>query len=259
MNTLTQDLQDRIHQLEASPHRAGGGISTGFEALDRLLAGPGLKRGSLTEWLGDDDGSGAATLALTVAAHVLQRGGAFVVVDRVGEFYPVAAAGLGIPLERTVVVQPDTRMGALWTWEQALRCPGVAVTFGWIDALDDRLARRLQLAVEAGGGLGFILRDPNDCSTPTWATTRLGVKKGTGTFSVPHEQKAGTGTSKTRSQSPFFAHADSLGRRLRISLARGPRGTRETAIELELADETSDEHLVSELADPTAIGQRAVG
>src|SRR5205823_11439094 len=102
------------------------------------------------------EASGAATLALAVAARALQQGGACVVIDGTGEFYPPAADDLGIPLERMVVVRPDNPRIALWAWEQALRCEGVAVTVGWIGELSDRPFRRLQLAAEAGGGLGFL-------------------------------------------------------------------------------------------------------
>jgi protein ImuA len=143
--------------------------------LDDLLPAGGLKRGTLIEWLGHGEGSGVAALALSVASHVLREEGILVVVDSTREFYPVAASCLGIPLERTVVVQPEGRLAALWAWEQSLRCPGVAMTLGWIDALDDRLFRRLQLGVEMGGGWGFLLRPP-DGRASTWATTRISVK-----------------------------------------------------------------------------------
>jgi len=176
---VLEDLRDRIQRIERSGRRAAetNRVSTGFKALDELLPDGGLKRGTLIEWLGHGEGSGAATLALTVAAHVLREEGVLVVIDGTREFYPVAASCLGIPLGRTVVVQPDERAAVLWAWEQSLRCPGVAVTLGWIDALDDRLFRRLQLAVETGSGWGFLLRPPDGGATwATWAATRIGVK-----------------------------------------------------------------------------------
>ena len=154
------------------------GISTGFPDLDRLLADGGLRCGTLIEWLSDSPGSGAMTLALSVAAHILREQGAFVAIDEAGEFYPVAAADLGIPLERTVIVRPPMRGASglpLWAWEQSLRCPGVAVTFGRIGNLDGRQFRRLQLAVEAGEGLGFLMRSPNSRAGASWAATCIRV------------------------------------------------------------------------------------
>jgi protein ImuA len=244
------ELQERIHRLEHSAHQVvkARGVSTGFAALDGLL-GEGLQKGTLIEWLGEGEGSGAAALALTVAGHVMRRDGLFVAIDPASEFYPTTAAALGIPLGRTVVVRPETRMSTLWAWEQSLRCAGVAVTFGWMETIGDRLFRRLQLAVEAGGGLGFLLR-PAECrAAPSWGATRIGVK--------PRAERE----VHRRPHAP----REVSGRRLQVRLIRGPCGTRDTVIEVELSDElgelsdeTSDVHLVSELADPATAGRAAL-
>jgi protein ImuA len=129
-----------------------------------------------------------------------------------GEFYPPGAAQLGIPLERTVVVRPESPTVALWVWEQSLRCPGSAVTCGWIEALDDRLFRRLQLAAETGGGLGFLLRRPDCRSAPSWAAARMLVR-------------------------PMRAASDTPEWRFQVSLARGRNGAAEAAVDVELSGE----------------------
>jgi hypothetical protein len=41
--------------------------------------------------------------------------------------------------------------------------------------LSDRPFRRLQLAAEAGGGLGFLVRPMACRAEPSWAAVRLGV------------------------------------------------------------------------------------
>ncbi len=229
---VIQRLQERIDGMERSRLSIADrcGISTGFPDLDRLLADGGLRRGTLVEWLSDGPGSGAATLALRVAAHILREQGAFVVIDEAGDFYPVAAADWGIPLERTAIVRPPVRGASglpLWTWEQSLRCSGVAVTFGRIGRLDGRQFRRLQLAVEAGEGFGFLVRQPAFRAGASWAATCIQVK--------PHAPREGSFT-----------------RRLRVSVSRGHSGTRETEIELEISHETDDVPLVSELAGAMA-------
>jgi protein ImuA len=252
MRPNIRDLRERIQAIEGSRHGVAerSALSTGFAALDEALADRGLRPGSLIEWVGEgeSEGSGAATLALTVAAHTLRRGGAFVAIDSAGEFYPPAAAALGIPLERTVVVRPEARMAALWAWEQALRSPGVAVTFGRLEALDDRLLRRLQLAAEKGGGLGFLIRPPACQAGPAWAATRIDVKARAGLRERPVNSNA-RGAYAT----PLAENGDSLGWRLQLRLAR------EQTIEVELAHETCDVPLVSELADPAPARRPAVG
>src|SRR5919199_501595 len=75
-------------------------------------------------------------------------------------------------LDRPAVVRPDGQRAALWAWEESLRAPGVAVTFGRLGAVTDRVVRRLQLAVEAGGGLGFLVRPPG-CPAGSVVATRV--------------------------------------------------------------------------------------
>jgi protein ImuA len=174
---LIRDLRDQTQRIAASHRRAckSGPIATGFAALDGLLPSPGLEGGTLVEWLADGAGSGAVTLALSVAARALDQGGACVVIDSASEFYPPAAAELGLPLERMVIVRPTGPRLALWAWEQALRFRGVAVTLGTMGPLSDQPFRRLQLAAEAGGGLGFLVRPAACRAEPSWAAVRLGV------------------------------------------------------------------------------------
>jgi hypothetical protein len=222
-----QDLRDRIRALEGVKDRGPlePGRSTGFPALDRLLTGHGLRAGSLVEWRNTAEGTGAMTLALAVAAHLLGDDGTLVVVDD-GDFYPVAAAGLGVSLDRTVVVRPDDPAGGLWAWEQALRTPGVTVTLGRLEKVTDRAARRLQLATEAGGGFGFLVRPP-DRTGATWAATRIEVAG-----------VAGSGHG--------------LGWRLRVRVTRGLAGGREGSADVELGHEARPVPVAAELARPVA-------
>src|SRR5262249_27875364 len=132
--------------------------------------------GALIEWLSDGEGTGAATLALALTPRLLQNGGVLVIVDSRREFYPPAAAALGIALEQMVIVRPVSARDALWAWEQTLRSSAVAVTLGGVDTLNDRAFRRLQLAAETGGGLGFLLRPASGRAAPSWAEVRLLVE-----------------------------------------------------------------------------------
>src|SRR5438874_6936187 len=174
---LIRDLRERAERIAAS-HRPAcktGLISTGWDALDQLLPHAGLESGKLVEWLADGAGCGAVTLSLSVAARALEQGGACMVIDPGQKFYPPAAAELGIPLERMIVVRPSGPRLTLWAWEQALRFRGVAVTLGEMGPLSDRPFRRLQLAAEAGGGLGFLVRPAACRAEPSWAAVRLAV------------------------------------------------------------------------------------
>jgi len=222
---VLDELRARISRIEGPADRgtAAPGRSTGFTALDQLLLHRGLKPGTLVEWLSTQEGSGTASLALAIAGALLREGGLCIVVDPWREFYPPGAQVLGIPLERTVVLRPPLGTSLWWGWEQALRCPGVTVTIGWVERIDDRVYRRLQLAAETGGNFGFLLRPTGERSMASCAATRLAVQP------LPSRQES---------------------RRVRVEVLRGQGGGRQTAVELELGDEAGDVPVPAELADP---------
>lgn len=155
----------------------GERISTGWPALDRLLPERGLPRGSLSEWLAVGPASGGGQLALGAAAQAVAASGRpVVVIDATGEFYPPAVAAVGLDLKQVLVVRPGNRADLWWAWDQVLRSGAVAGAWGWLDALDERTFRRLQLAAEAGRTWGFLLRPEAARATPSWAEVRLGVE-----------------------------------------------------------------------------------
>ena len=126
-------------------------VSSGWPALDRLLAGGGVRRGGLIEWLAGERGaadagcgSGAATLACAVACRLAAAsragsdatgGGLIVVVDRAGWFHPPAVLPWlgtgGSCASRIVVARPSRDDDEIWTVEQSLRCAGVAAVVAW--------------------------------------------------------------------------------------------------------------------------------
>src|SRR5688572_12995701 len=110
---LIRDLKEQLRRWEGV-ERGGDALilSTGAPALDRWLPRGGLAPRSLYEWLAEGEGAGAATLTLVLAARLQAHGSALVVIDVEREFYPPAAAHLGIELERTIVVQPATTRDA---------------------------------------------------------------------------------------------------------------------------------------------------
>lgn len=174
---IVAQLRNQLRGLE-KPRRGGGDrpLSTGWPPLDRLLPGGGLQRGSLVEWLADEPGSGAALLAWQAARQAAQEGGVIVVLDRRREIYPLALAAWGVALDRVVFVQPQTVRDEGWAWDQALRCPGVAAVWGWIERAEDSLFRRWQLSAEASGCLGLLLRPGAARTEPTWADVRWWVE-----------------------------------------------------------------------------------
>jgi hypothetical protein len=186
-------------------------VSSGWPALDGLLPGGGVRRGSLIEWLaGEADaacGSGAATLACAVACRLAAsrddaRGGLIVVVDRAGWFHPPAVLPW-LGGARLVVARPSRDDDEMWAIEQSLRCAGVAAVVAWPRlaaawslergvAAERRSAgrgglqqwttimRRWQLAARSAGAVGLFVRSPQASCEPSWAESRLAVSAAPG-------------------------------------------------------------------------------
>jgi protein ImuA len=177
--------------------------------------------------------------------------GAVVVIDPHREFYPPAAVGLGLELDGTIVVRPESERDVLWALEQSLRCPGVAVTLAWLEELDGRASRRLALAVETGGGLGFLLRPATRQREPSSAHVRLLIQPGTSDGS----SRPSASSLSPRPSSPPIPDS-SASRRLHIHLLRGRKGHVAESLELELCDEPPDPvRLAAPLAHPASAHQ----
>jgi len=192
-----QRLSSQLQKLERSSHpvrESCGTVSSGLEAVDRLLPDAGFRAGTLVEWV-EEKGS-ADQLALLAARSALEDRAAFgedrvlIVIDDEESLYPPAAAALGIDLKRLFLVRPGKRIRrnaetkrpsaasveALWALEQSLASRGVAITFCRLERLSARVFRRLQLSAERGGGLGFLIRPPTARGEPSWSDVRFGIE-----------------------------------------------------------------------------------
>ncbi len=185
---LVEALAEQVRQFQTARRpSAASAVSTGFAALDRALPDNsltkgGLHRGTLVEWLAGGDGKsgceggGATTLALAAARQACGESGTLVVIDRRRTFYPLAAAACGIGLGRVILVRPQNDSDESWAIDQSLRSGGAAAVLAWPEKLDDHLFRRLQLAAEAGGSLGLLVRSVAVRHEPSWAEVRLLVE-----------------------------------------------------------------------------------
>jgi protein ImuA len=199
-----------------------------------------VARGTLIEWLAEGEGSGAMWLALVAAREACNGHGPLVVIDGrqtrygYGAFHPPAAVVAGVDLERLIVVRPTTARDETWALDQSLRCGGVGAVLCMTDRLKQRAARRLQLAAEASGGVGLLVRPASVRGEPCWAEVRLLV-----------EPRAGASRQQLG------------GRRLSVELLK-TRGTlaselaAKRRLELEVDDETGVVRAVARLASPAA-------
>lgn len=159
----------------SGPRAAPETFSTGCAVLDRALPGGGLARGSLIEWLAEEGGCGAGLLAVAAAREAQRAGGAVAVIDRGDGFYPPAAAAWGLDLSSLIVVRVTSDADQRWALDQTLRCEHVAAVLAWPQRLDGRTFRRLQLAAEASGAVGLLVRPATARREPAWSHVRWAV------------------------------------------------------------------------------------
>jgi hypothetical protein len=157
-------------------------------------------------------------------------------IDTSGDLYPPAAAQLGLSLERLLIIRTQRTADALWACEQVLRCKAVAAVVLPIRAVDSYVSRRLQLAAETGGGLGFLLRRETR-GDHTFTATRLRLDPVPNKDPTPCSARDGAPACQQFGSRPIAAAASddrSTTRRMRVTLLKVRDGRPAEPFELAL-------------------------
>ncbi|WP_431282484.1 ImuA family protein [Humitalea sp. 24SJ18S-53] len=175
---LLAALRARVIRLEGAGRAAHD--TAAIPVCDGLgLPGGGLARATLHEILAAEPGCGAA-----FAAVLLARSGGTVLWIGAGTdaltAWPPGLARFGLLPAKLILLRAERWSDALWAMEEALGCPAVAGALLAPDwhadpaaaALDLTASRRLQLAAEAGGGIGLLLRPDMANPPPSAAASR---------------------------------------------------------------------------------------
>lgn len=160
----------------ARPNTADA-LSTGIATLDAALPGGGWPCGALSEILIDQDGIGECSLLLPVLATLtLARRRVALVAPPYIPYAPALAAA-GIDLSQLVHIDASA-IDTHWTAEQCLRAGCCGAVLNWLPRTDYRQLRRLQLAAETGGAIGFVFRPLAAARETSPAALRLKVVTG---------------------------------------------------------------------------------
>lgn len=170
-STLSIFLRNVVaeRQRKTTPARR---LSTGLEALDRLMPGDSFVRGAVHEVLAATTHPLPYFIAAVFARAAVADGGVVAWLDLRREVYPPALAAAGVPLERLYLLRPMSNADAVRAVVDCCRCKMVAATVAELPNLSRVEVRRLQLAAEHGGGMGVFLRRRGVNSTHYAAATR---------------------------------------------------------------------------------------
>ncbi|HEY2585032.1 MAG TPA: hypothetical protein VGI81_04615 [Tepidisphaeraceae bacterium] len=159
---------------QSSPAGRERAFRTGLDGLDALAPGGALARGAVHELLSAPSHGKPLFVAMLLARAAISTSlegsrteerdvvreatsGALIWSDPYHELYPPALAAHEVPLERLYLLRADPS-DQVWAVAECLRCKGVGAVVAAMPRLTRVEARRLQLAAEAGGGVGIFLR-----------------------------------------------------------------------------------------------------
>jgi protein ImuA len=169
MNQLSPltDLRSQLARLTGINRRSAvAGVPIGVAEIDALLPGGGLARGGFHELLGDHGAITSFLAALLGRQQGIQH---VLWVTPQPDLYPGGMAQLGLSPRRLTIAWTRQTDNRLWAMEEALKdLPGGAVV-AEVEQADLTETRRLQLAAESSGSIGFLVRRDRQ---PSAALTR---------------------------------------------------------------------------------------
>ena len=157
---VIDDLRLRIAHLEhGARSRALGALTLGIAAIDGHLPGGGLARGALHELVGGGpDLAHGAAAALFAAALLGRSKGPVLWVLKARDLFAPGLATAGLHPDRLIYAETGEESHVLPVTEDGLRHNGLAGVVAETARLPLSASRRLQLAAEASGVTGIVLR-----------------------------------------------------------------------------------------------------
>jgi protein ImuA len=156
-----QQLRDQLSRMAGPGRRVtASAVPVGVVEIDSQIPGCGLLRGGIHDVVGDLPAITGFLAALLGRQKAIAR----LPIARILWVTPYAdlfAPGLsqfGLDHKRLIVARARRDDDRLWTAEEALREPGIGAVVAEVEDADLTETKRLQLAAEASGGIGFLIR-----------------------------------------------------------------------------------------------------
>lgn len=160
-------LKDQVARITGMARRAAlPGIPIGVAEIDSLLPGAALARGGLHEVVGDQGAVASFLAALLGCQKAIQQ---VLWITPSPDIYPAGLAQLGLSHRRLTIAWTRQADNRLWAAEEALKDLPNGAVVAEVEQADLTETRRLQLAAEASGSIGFLVRRDRQ---PSAALTR---------------------------------------------------------------------------------------
>jgi len=177
-------------ELERAIHPT---VPTGHAALDRELPGGGWPMGTLSEVLHDSVGIGEVGFLAGALARAAQGDRLVAWINAPHLPYAPALAQADVPLDRCVVMRPQSGEDALWAAEQTLKSGACGAALLWLGKVKNQYAwlRRLQMAAETGRAMAIFFRAAADEALSTPAHLRVVVTREAGALKIRIPKRRG--------------------------------------------------------------------
>ncbi|MFC3678439.1 ImuA family protein [Ferrovibrio xuzhouensis] len=219
-----QQLRSQVARIIGlSRHTAVAICPTGVAEIDARLPGRGLALGAIHEFIGDLTAI-TGFLAALLGRHKAFRQVLWVTPD--ASLFAPGLSQLGLDHRRLTIAWARRRDDRLWATEEGLRELGYGAVVAEAETVDLTASRRLQLAAEASGSIGFIIcRDRQ----PSAALTRWLVEPARSQDCSPHWKLTLERCRGTESGGTWKMGWDHASLSFRLAAAMAYRPTEEAA------------------------------
>jgi hypothetical protein len=151
-------------------------VPTGFAELDVLLPGGGWPAETITEIYAERSGIGEMQLLMPALARLTLNERWLMLITPPYIPYAPALAARGVRLSHVMLLRVQDIGMQLWACEQALRSGACGAALLWVDRIQERALRRVQLAAEGSGSIVMLFRGAKSVPV-TSASLRLHLSK----------------------------------------------------------------------------------
>ena len=175
---IIAQLRKQLNLLQGvRPALNGIGVETAPGPQKLAFPNDILSFGAVHEFIcsGTEEAAATGGFISAVLATLMKDGAATLWISSQRMLFPPGLKSFGLEPENIIFLDLKKTKDVLWALEEALKCNGVAAVVGEIPEISFTTSRRLQLAVEQSGVMGFIVRQNPRNLTTTACVSRWNI------------------------------------------------------------------------------------